>query len=117
MKDVIATVETVFREKADGRHEMPPKPGVHPGADGFLHAMPAYLPRLRALGMKWVSGYPSNPARGLPYISGLLVLNDPETGIPDAVLDATWITALRTAAASAVAARHLARRASHVLGV
>lgn len=71
--------------------------------------MPAYLKSIDAAGMKWVSGYPGNQARGLPYISGLLILNDAGTGIPLAVMDATWITAMRTGAATAVAARYLAR--------
>jgi ornithine cyclodeaminase/alanine dehydrogenase len=67
--------------------------------------------------VKWVSGYPANPARGLPYISGLLVLNDAETGLPAAVMDAAWITAMRTAAASAVAAKYLANPEPRVLCV
>ena len=82
---------------------MPPKPGVHSRPDAFIHAMPAYIPALRAIGMKWVSGYPENQARGLPYITGLLILNDDETGLPLAVMDCTWITAMRTGAATALA--------------
>jgi ornithine cyclodeaminase/alanine dehydrogenase len=96
---------------------MPPKPGIHPGQDSFMHAMPAYVPHLKAAGIKWVSGNPGNQAKGLPYISGLLILNDPETGIPLAVMDATWITGKRTGAASAVAAKYLARKDSSSLGV
>lgn len=67
--------------------------------------------------MKWVSGYPENHKRGLPYISGLLILNDEETGIPLAVMDCTWITAMRTGAATAVAAKHLARPESETVGI
>ena len=59
---------------------MPPKPGIHPLPDAFIHAMPAFVPAMRAAGMKWVSGFPENHRRGLPYINGLLVLNDPDTG-------------------------------------
>ena len=43
-----------------------------------------------------VSGYPANQARGLPYITGLLILNDDDTGLPLAVMDCTWITGMRT---------------------
>ncbi|MCJ7606880.1 MAG: ornithine cyclodeaminase family protein, partial [Thermoplasmata archaeon] len=82
MAEVIDAVERVFVEKGEGRVEMPPKPGIHTMPDAFIHAMPAYIPGMKAAGMKWVSGYPANHGRGLPYISGLLVLNDPETGIP-----------------------------------
>ncbi len=117
MREIIDALEQMFREKGAGRVEMPPKPGIHTMPDAFIHAMPAYIPALRAAGMKWVSGYPDNFRRGLPYISGLLILNDPETGVPLAVMDCTWITAQRTGAATAVAARYLARPDSQVLGV
>jgi ornithine cyclodeaminase/alanine dehydrogenase len=90
----------VYRAMARGEVEMPPKIGVHPRPDAFLHAMPAYLREHDVVAMKWVAGYPDNPARGLPAISGLIVVNDAETGVPVAVLDAAEITAARTAAAS-----------------
>lgn len=114
---IIEAVEDAFRQKAMGLAEMPPKPGVHPRRDSFIHAMPAYLKRSDIAGLKWISGYPENPKRGIPYIVGILILNDPETGLPMAVMDATWLTAYRTAAATAVAAKYLARRDSEVLAV
>jgi ornithine cyclodeaminase/alanine dehydrogenase-like protein (mu-crystallin family) len=118
MAQAIDALEAAFREKGEGRVEMPPKPGIHPGGtDNFIHAMPAYIPALNSAGVKWVSGFPENHRRGLPYISGLLIMNDPETGIPLAVMDCTWITAMRTGAATAVAARYLARPESSVAGV
>ena len=118
MAEIIDLLERAFQEKGEGRVEMPPKPGIHPGdGDNFIHAMPAYIPAMDAAGVKWVSGYPGNQARGLPYINGLLILNDPETGVPIAVMDCVWITAMRTAAATAVAARRLARPESSVLGM
>lgn len=117
MKEVIQIVEEAFREKTKGNVEAPPKPGIHPQKDAFIHAMPAYLPSMRAAGVKWVSGFPENSKRGLPYISGLLILNDAESGFPICVMDCTWITAKRTGAATAVAAKHLAREDSKVLGV
>ena len=109
MPEIIDTVEAAFREKGHGDVEMPPKPGIHTRADAFIHAMPAYIKKTRAAGVKWIAGYPENTARGLPYISGLLILNDPDTGLPLAVMDAAWITAMRTAAATAVAAKYLSR--------
>jgi ornithine cyclodeaminase/alanine dehydrogenase len=117
MKEIVGIVEEAFREKAAGRTEVPPKPGVHPKKDAFIHAMPAYLQKMNTAGVKWVAGFPENPKRGLPYISGLLVLNDTDTGFPICVMDCTWITAKRTGAATAVAAEHLAREDSRVLGV
>jgi ornithine cyclodeaminase/alanine dehydrogenase-like protein (mu-crystallin family) len=79
--------------------------------------MPAYIPDLKSAGIKWVSGFPENPQKGLPYVSGLLILNDAETGLPISVMDCIWITAMRTGAATAVAARYLARKDSSVVGV
>ncbi|MEJ2749485.1 MAG: ornithine cyclodeaminase family protein [Anaerolineae bacterium] len=118
MADIIEAVETAFHEKGHGRVEMPPKPGVHPGGgDNFIHAMPAYIAGMQSAGVKWVSGFPGNQERGLPYITGLLIYNDVETGLPLAVMDCVWITAMRTAAATAVGAKYLARPESSVMGV
>jgi ornithine cyclodeaminase/alanine dehydrogenase len=117
IEEVIVAVREAFKQKAEGNAEAPPKPGIHPRKDSFIHAMPAYLPRMKSAGIKWVSGFPDNPRRGLPHISGLLILNDPETGFPTCIMDCTWVTAKRTGAATAVAAKHLARNDSQVLGV
>jgi ornithine cyclodeaminase/alanine dehydrogenase-like protein (mu-crystallin family) len=118
MSEIIHALEIAFREKGEGRTEMPPKPGIHPGGgDNFIHAMPAYIPALKCAGIKWVSGFTENSKRGLPYISGLLILNDVETGFPVAVMDGTWITGMRTGAATALSARFLARPDSSVVGI
>jgi ornithine cyclodeaminase/alanine dehydrogenase-like protein (mu-crystallin family) len=117
MTEVIEALEEMFREKGAGRVEMPPKPGIHTRPDAFIHAMPAFIPAIEAAGLKWIAGYPENQAKGLPYITGLLVLNDPETGLPLAIMDATWITAQRTGAATAIAARRLARPDSATVGI
>ena len=117
MATVISLLENAFREKGAGKVEMPPKPGNHTMPDAFIHAMPAYIPSLQSAGIKWVSGYPDNQKRNLPYITGLLILNDVETGIPYAVMDCSWITAYRTGAASALAAKYLARPESRVAGI
>lgn len=117
MAEIIAALERMFREKGEGRVEMPPKIGIHPMPDAFIHAMPAVIAAQKAAGMKWVGGYPENSRRGLPYISGVLILNDFETGIPLAIMDCTWITAKRTGAATAVAAKYLARPDSQTVGI
>jgi ornithine cyclodeaminase/alanine dehydrogenase-like protein (mu-crystallin family) len=126
MAEVIDALEVAFRQKGEGQVEMPPKPGIHPssaglttggGGDNFIHAMPAYIPALQSAGVKWVSGFPENHKRGLPYITGLLIFNDVETGLPLAVMDCVWITGMRTGAATAVAAKYLARPESSVAGV
>ena len=117
MKEIITAVEAALREKGQGTAEMPPKPGVHPKTDAFIHAMPAFLGGLKSAGLKWVAGFPQNLDKGLPYISGLFVLNDVETGLPLSVMDCTWITGARTGAASAVAAKYLARAESRTIGI
>src|SRR5689334_3309358 len=117
MNEIVEALESAFREKGEGRVEMPPKPGVHTMPDSFLHAMPAYIPAQNAVGMKWVGGYPENHLRKQPYITGLLILNDAETGVPLAVMDCTWITAKRTGAATAIAAKYLARPESETVGI
>jgi ornithine cyclodeaminase/alanine dehydrogenase-like protein (mu-crystallin family) len=93
--------------------EMPAKIGVHPRQSGSLaHAMPALL-RGEAtdgsadlIGAKWITGFPANPAVGLPTYHALVLLNDPLTGEPLAVMDAGTITAQRTAAITGTAIRH-----------
>ncbi len=118
MAEIVEALEVAFREKGEGRVEMPPKPGIHPGGgDNFIHAMPAYIPAMKSAGIKWVAGFPENYKRGLPYVTGLLILNDSETGLPISVMDCVWITAKRTGAATAVAAKYLARPESSVAGM
>ena len=117
MPEIIQLLEKAFCEKGNGRVEMPPKPGIHTMPDAFIHAMPAYIPAMHSAGIKWVSGYPENFKSGLPYITGLLILNDVETGFPYAVMDCTWITAMRTGAASALSAKYLARPESTAVGI
>jgi alanine dehydrogenase len=106
--DQLDLVETTYQALAAGRVELPPKPGIHARPDAFIHAMPAYLEDNDIAGLKWVSGYPANRELGLPYISGLIVLNDAATGLPVAVMDGAEITAARTAAASGTCIRRFA---------
>jgi len=117
VRTTIRLLEAAFKEKGKGRVEMPPKPGIHPQTDAFIHALLAYIPGQESAGIKWVSGFPENPKKGLPYIAGLLILNDVETGLPCSVMDCAWITSHRTGAASALSAKYLARPKSEVLGI
>lgn len=88
---------------AEGRAEVPPKFGVHPPGARHAHAMPALLPDGRGLGIKWLADFPNNKAHGLPTVPGVIVLNDPANGMPLAIMDGTVVTAVRTAAVTAVA--------------
>ena len=120
MKMVIEAITKGFVEMGNGKVEMPPKPGIHPGPasdNNYIHAMPCYIPALRSAGMKWVSGYPPNQKKGLPYNAGLLIWNDVDTGMVRAVMDCIWLTTYRTAAASALSSKYLARPESEAIGI
>ena len=89
-------------------YEMPAKIGVHPYADVFYHAMPAYIPGQKVVGMKWIECYPRNPKEyNLPQTSSLLILNDVLSGYPIAIMDGAWLTSMRTPAKTAISAKFL----------
>jgi ornithine cyclodeaminase/alanine dehydrogenase-like protein (mu-crystallin family) len=79
--------------------------------------MPSAVAQPRALGAKIVSVFRANAARGLPTVTSIYVLSDYETGAPLAIMDGGYLTAIRTAAGSAVATRELAPAEAHTLGV
>jgi ornithine cyclodeaminase/alanine dehydrogenase-like protein (mu-crystallin family) len=110
-------VRAAFVAHARGEWTMQPKLYVTNYPAGDFRAMPA-LGGGHAL-LKWVTSFPGNPARGLPTVSGLVVLSDASTGLVEAVLDAGAVTALRTGAAAALAAETLgvARGSVAVVGV
>jgi alanine dehydrogenase len=103
-----AAVRNAFVEHSTGRWTMQPKVYVANYPAGDFRAMPA-LGGGYAL-LKWVTSFPGNPAKGLPTVSGLVLLSDAETGALVAVLDAAAVTALRTAAAGVLAAEVLGTR-------
>jgi ornithine cyclodeaminase/alanine dehydrogenase len=106
--EILELTRTALVAHGSGQYEMPAKIGVHPFTEVFFHAMPAYVPGQLALGCKWIECYPGNPERfGLPQTTGLLVLNDILSGCPVAVMDCTWVTAMRTPAVTVLAARAL----------
>lgn len=117
MRDIVDILEQAFRQKAAGTVTMPPKIFFHFGEDRFYSSMVSCCPPLGYAGCKWQSGDPANPARGLPYIQGLYVLNEHETGQMVAIMDAEWLTGRRTAAASALVARYQARAGSTELAI
>ncbi len=109
MAEIIEAVEQGFAAHGRGEVELPAKIGVHPRHDCFLHAMPCHVGgAVDRTGIKCVSGYPSNPAKGLPYINGVHCMFEASTGRVLAVMDCAWITAWRTGAASGVYAKYFA---------
>jgi len=117
MAEIVEGVEKAFLEKGKGYAAMPPKHWIEFGNSSFFSAMSGYLINLKTAACKWQSGSPDNPGKGLPYLNGLLIVNEAETGLPLAIMDSTWVTAMRTAAASAVAARYLAKNDSSVMAM
>jgi len=118
LMEVVALVEQAYRLDAEGKVEVPTKIGVHPErANAFLHAMPAWVGGTRALGVKWVSYFPGNFSRGLPDSTGIIILNDPDVGLPRCIMEGMYVTFLRTAACAAVAAKHLRSRPPRTLGL
>jgi ornithine cyclodeaminase/alanine dehydrogenase-like protein (mu-crystallin family) len=117
MAEIIDAVEFALVEKAHGRTDLPPKHWIPTSNRRFFSAMTSSVPASGSVVCKWQSGSTDNAALGLPYLTGLLMLNDIETGLIVAVMDSTWITSKRTAAASAVAVRHLANPGTEVLGI
>jgi len=103
----VEAVREAFVAYARGEWTMPPKVYVPAYPAGDFRAMPA-LGGGHAL-LKWVTSFPGNPAQGLPTVTGLVIVSDASNGMPQAVLDAAAVTALRTGAAAVVAAETLGR--------
>ena len=114
MKGVLAVVEKAFIDFTEGKGEMPSKVYLTV-KDGDFRAMPAALPGVA--GMKWVNVHTGNPGQGLPTVMAVLIYNDPATGYPLAIMDATESTAFRTAATSAIASKYLACKDASTLGI
>jgi alanine dehydrogenase len=110
-------VERAFTAYGLGQAEMPPKSYLT-FARGDLRSMPAYLhgQGLEAAGIKSVNVHPGNRAIGLPTVMAVVILVDPQTGLPLAVMDGTHLTAQRTGAAGALAAKLLSRKDANVVG-
>jgi alanine dehydrogenase len=109
MKETIDTVEEAFREYAKGNVVLPTRSTIMvPRYNGSISFMPSYLTELEAQATKIISIYPDNREKGLPTTAAWIIVNDPETGMVQAFMDATYLTAMRTGAITGVAARYLA---------
>ena len=117
MKSTLEAVESGFREMGNENIEMPARVYLH-FDKGVLIAMPAYMPGLGAAGTKLVTVHPGNKqAYGLPAVIARIVLNSPENGLPLAIMDGTYVTALRTGAAGATGIKYLSREDSKEVGL
>lgn len=118
MRKAIDLVGGAFQELSDGRALSPLRTPLQVLPEGATTlVMPAFVPKAAALGVKVVSVFADNPGRGLPTITALVVMFDPETGQPLAIMDGGYLTALRTGAVSGAATKVLAREDATVLTV
>lgn len=113
-QDVIESIESQIAGSARSTVWSAPKAVIQPGDGRYMMAALAASDDPALLAVKTVVLNPANPDKGLPQINGLVTLLSSETGLPAAILDGNWITAVRTAGLSAVAAKYLARKDSEV---
>jgi ornithine cyclodeaminase/alanine dehydrogenase-like protein (mu-crystallin family) len=111
----LEAVRGAFVALADRQWSMPSKVYVPAYPDGDFRAMPALGGGVAVL--KWVTSFPGNPSRGLPTVTGVVLVSDARTGVLRALLDAAAVTALRTGAAAVLAAQALGRNGWRVAGV
>lgn len=109
MRDAIELMKLAFQELSAERAESPLRSAVRVADGAVMLLMPAYVPAAQALGFKVVSVFEGNSARGLPTISAMVCLLDESTGVPSAILNGAYLTALRTGAISGAATDLLAR--------
>ena len=119
MKEILEAVEEAFKQKGIGQVVMPPKVYVRlERYHGDFRAMPAYLPKIDAAGVKIVNAHPRNPETAdLPSVMACILLIDPKTGAPLCLMEGGWLTAMRTGAAGGVAAKYLAREDSETVAM
>lgn len=117
MREAIDLVKMAFRELSDGRAQVPLRTfiDVEPGRD-VMFMMPAYLPGLQALGFKMISIFQENGKRGLPVGNAIVCAVNAETGVPEALMNGAYLTALRTGAVSGASTELMAREdAKHLV--
>ncbi|MEC3975381.1 ornithine cyclodeaminase family protein [Amycolatopsis sp. H20-H5] len=116
--DIVGAVEDVLVDHGHGRVVFEPRTHLVPdnGGKGHFNILRGHLSAKQVSGVKVVGDFVGNFERGLPSEMALILLFDPETGMPRAIVDGTMITEARTGAMTAVGAKYLARKDSRVLG-
>jgi alanine dehydrogenase len=119
--EALETTEASLRDHANGKVVLPTKVTLDMsglGIPNWINAMPAYVAGSKMAGLKWIGGFARDAsAERLPFILGLVVLTDPHTGVPAAIMDGAYITTLRTGAAAAIAAKYLARKDASIVAL
>lgn len=110
MEACVGSTEQAFRLYGEGKTQMPPKSYLYfEDYFGDLRCMPAYIRDIGAAGIKAVNVHPDNHNAHLPTVMATILLTDPKTGFPLAIMDGTHITNMRTGAAGGIAAKYLAK--------
>ena len=119
MSEVMEAVELAFEQKGKGRVQMPAKLYLYFNKyNGDLRTMPSYLEELDISAVKIVNVHPDNPSKHkLPTVMAVIILVDPSTGFPLAIMGGTTVTDMRTGAAGGIAAKFLARKDSKIVGL
>lgn len=110
IKDCIEVIEDVLKEHGKKQVMLPPKFSIIPDEGVFFTSMPAYVPALKISGIKWVSRFPENRKLNIPKVISTLILNEMVTGKPLAVMEGSWVTAMRTGATAAITAKYFAKK-------
>ena len=121
MKDAMDTVAEALALHSQGKTNLPSKGilDMDERKHGRINSMSAYVGGdFHVCGIKWIAGFPNNPRKyGIPRAHAVIILNDAETGVPIAIMDGTYLSALRTGAATGVGIIHLAKKDSKTLGI
>ncbi len=121
IEQALQAVEDALKLQSEKKVTFPSKTILDLGErqHGRINAMPAYVGgQYNMCGIKWIAGFPGNPRKhGIPRAHALIILNDAETGVPVAVMDGTYLSAMRTGAATGVGVKFLARKNSNCLGI
>lgn len=118
INEVLEVVEQAFREKGLGKVQMPAKTYLYyERYDGDLRVMPAYMESMDISAVKVVNVHPKNRIYNLPTVMAIIILIDPKTGSPQAIMDGTEITSARTGAAAGVATKYLTKESAVKLGI
>ncbi|MCP8323234.1 MAG: alanine dehydrogenase [Candidatus Methylarchaceae archaeon HK02M2] len=119
MGEVMDVIEAAFKEKAFKRVQMPEKSFLfYEKYDGDYRVMPSYLETFDTSAVKLVNSHSHNPIKyGLPTVMAIVILIDPKTGYPLAIMDGTYMTGLRTGAAGGIAAKYLSKKDVEIIGI
>lgn len=117
-KTAVNIVEKSFMEYKSGQVILPEKISqiFDEATQNRINCMPASLLKENVSGVKWISVFPNNPQKNIDNVSGLIILSEIEHGLPIAVMDAAFITAVRTAAVGACAVKYLANKSAETIG-